>query len=274
MTNNRVANWATLIVGATAIVWIVPILGIIVTSLRPLTETSLGWWNLGKVTFTLDAWTRVWTKYPLAQAFWMSVKIAGFATIIPVILAPMAAYAFHFLNFRFRRVLLVLIINAFVLPSQVVVIPLFLLWRKLGLIDNMWAVIIPFAGMSFAWAVYLVKTYLEDFPNELIDAAMVDGCGPLARYFYVVLPNSITPIAAVAILQFLWTWNGLLLPVVFLRTDVPLTALLARIQGLYDGNWDQVSVAAIVTTVVPLIVFITFQQYFTAGSTTRSGSKE
>ncbi len=266
--------WATWLVGAVAFLWIIPIVGIVVTSIRPLSEISLGWWNIEQFTLTLDAWRTVWDKYPLAYAFWVSVKISVISTLIPMIFAPMAAYAFHFLQFRFRRVMLIIVINAFVLPSQVVVIPLFVLWRKLGLIDNIWAVIIPFAGMSFAWAVYLVKSYLDDFPRELIEAAQVDGCGPIARFFYIVLPNSLTPIAAVGILQFLWTWNGLLLPVVYLREELPLTALLARIQGVYDRNWDQVAVAAIVTTVVPLIIFIVFQRYFTAGASTRSGSKE
>lgn len=274
ITSSRAANWATATVGIVAVLWVIPIVGIVVTSFRPLSETSLGWWNVDQITITLHAWQTVWDKYPLAAAFWMSVKLSVISTLIPVILAPAAAYAFQFLRFRFRRVLLILIINAFVLPQQLVVIPLFRLWRELGLIDNMWAVIIPFAGMSFSWAVYLVKNYLEDFPKELIEAATVDGCGPVARFFHVVLPNSLTPIAAVGILQFLWTWNGLLMPVVFLRTDIPLTALLARIQGVYDRNIDQVSVAAIVTTVVPLAVFIVFQRYFTAGASTRSGTKE
>lgn len=274
MTTNRASNIATIIVGTIAILWLVPILGIVVTSIRPLDETLLGWWNIEKITLTLNAWTVVWEKYPLADAFWVSVKITLISTLLPVILAPMGAYAFHFLKFRYRRLLLILIINAFVLPNQIVVIPLFRLWRQLGLIDNIWAVIIPFVGMSFAWSVYLIKSYFEDFPKELIEAAMVDGCGPIKRFFYVVLPNSLTPIAAVAILQFLWTWNGLLLPVVFLRSEIPLTALLARIQGVYDRNWDQVSVAAIVTTIVPLAIFIIFQRYFTAGASAKSGSKE
>lgn len=102
---------------------------------------------------------------------------------------------------------------------------------------------------------------------------MVDGCGPIKRFFHIVLPNTLTPVAAVGILQFLWTWNGLLLPVVFLRSEIPLTALLARIQGVYDRNWDQVAVVAIVTMIVPLMVFILFQKFFTAGASVRTGTK-
>jgi ABC-type glycerol-3-phosphate transport system permease component len=90
----------------------------------------------------------------------------------------------------------------------------------------------------------------------------------------VVLPNSLSPIFAVGILQFLWTWNALLLPMLFLRSDVPLPVLLARISGSYEINWDLRSVAAIITTLVPLLVFLIFQRQFAAGSQTRTGAKE
>lgn len=266
--------WVLPVVALVALIWIVPLVGLVVISIRPLTETTLGWWSLGEVSFTLDAWRNVWDRFPLAYAAWVSTKIAVISTLIPMIMAPAAAYAFHYLSFPMRRVLLLIIVNAFVLPNQVVVIPLFLLWRDLGMIDNMWSVIIPFAGLSFAWSVFLVKNYLEDFPKDLIEAAQIDACGPIARFFYIVLPNMLTPIAAVAILQFMWTWNGLLLPVVFLRDELPLPALLARVQGVYDNNFDQVAVAAIITTIVPLAIFVVFQRYFTAGAQTKTGSKE
>ncbi|MCT8160677.1 carbohydrate ABC transporter permease [Pseudoruegeria sp. SHC-113] len=266
--------WVLPVVALVALIWIVPLIGLVMISIRPLAETTLGWWNLSEVSFTLEAWRTVWDKFPLAYATWVSTKIAVISTLIPMIMAPAAAYAFHFLSFPMRRVLLLIIVNAFVLPNQVVVIPLFLLWRDLGMIDNIWSVIIPFAGLSFAWSVFLVKNYLEDFPTDLIEAAQIDACGPIARFFYIVLPNMLTPIAAVAILQFMWTWNGLLLPVVFLREELPLPALLARVQGVYDNNFDQVAVAAIITTIVPLAIFVIFQRYFTAGAQTKTGSKE
>jgi ABC-type glycerol-3-phosphate transport system permease component len=171
-------------------------------------------------------------------------------------------------------VLLIIIINAFVLPQQIVIIPLFQLWRDLGLIDNFAAVLIPYVGLSFAWSIFLVKNFLEDFPKELIEAARIDGCGPVSTFWHVVLPNTMTPIFAVGILQFLWTWNALLLPMLYLRTAVPMPVLLARVSGQYELNLDQLSVAAIVTTAVPLVIFLIFQRYFALGSTTRSGAKD
>lgn len=270
----KTPRWTTWVVGLVACIWVIPILGILVTSVRPPGDVALGWWNLDNVEFTLSAWVRVWSEYPLGPAFLTTLKLAGIATACTMILTPAAAYAFHYLRFPLRRALLIVIINAFVLPQQVVIIPLFQLWRSLGLIDHMAAVLIPFVGMSFAWSIFLVKNFLEDFPRDLIEAARIDGCGPLTTFTHVVLPNLLSPVFAVGILQFLWTWNALLLPMLFLRSDIPLPVLLTRVSGTYDLNWDLRSVAAIVTTAVPLLIFVLFQRHFAAGAQVGSGSKE
>ena len=267
-------RWIPIVVTLISLVWAAPLLGIVITSIRPQADTVLGWWRLDHIQLTLDAWTGVWSKYPLARSFWVTVELAGIGTIGSMVLTPAAAYAFQFLRFPFRRTLLVIIINAFVLPQQVVVIPLFSLWRQWGLIDNIVGVLIPYVGLSFAWSVFLVKNFLEDFPKELIEAARVDGCGPVTTFFRVVLPNSLASIFTVGILQFLFCWNSLLIPLLFLRHGVPLPVIFAQISGTYDLNWDRRAVAAIVTTIVPLIVFLIFQRQFAAGAMTRGGNKE
>ncbi|MEO8884138.1 MAG: carbohydrate ABC transporter permease [Devosia sp.] len=270
----KAPRWIPIVVGLISILWIVPLLGIVITSIRPAAETVLGWWQLDHIELTLHAWTTVWSKYPLASGFVVSAELAGIATISSMVLTPAAAYAFQFLRFPFRRTLLIIIINAFVLPQQVVVIPLFTLWRQMGLIDNLASVLIPYVGLSFAWSIFLVKNFLEDFPHELIEAARVDGCGPIAMFFRVVLPNTLAPIFAVGILQFLFCWNSLLIPLLFLRTHIPLPVVFAQISGMYDPNWDLRAVAAVVTTIVPLLVFLVFQRQFAGGAMARSGTKE
>ena len=272
--NGKSQRWIPYFTWVLAIIWAIPLIGIVVTSIRPEGDTLLGWWNLDHIQFTLDAWFKVWGKYKLADGFWVTLELAGIATIATMILTPAAAYAFQFLKFPFRRTLLIIIINAFVLPAQVVVIPLFTLWRQLGLIDNVIAVLIPYVGLSFAWSIFLVKNFLEDFPKELVEASRIDGCGPISTFFFVVLPNSLAPIFAVGILQFLFCWNSLLIPLLFLRSELPLPVIFAQISGMYDANWDLRAVAAIVTTIVPLIIFLIFQRQFAGGSLATSGSKE
>lgn len=271
---HRPPLWIIALVGVIACIWIVPIIGIVATSVQSPESIARGWWHFSENQFTLDAWKKVWSEYPLANSFWVSTKVTLIATVLTMVTAPAAAYAFHYLRFPLRRATLILVINAFVLPQQVVIIPLFRLWREMGMLDNISAVIIPYVGLSYAWSVFLVKSFLEDFPRDLIDAARVDGCGPISTFTRVVLPNLISPIFACGILQFLWCWNSLLLPMLFLRNDVTLTVLLARISGTYDPNIDQQAVAAIVTAVVPLLVFILFQRQFQAGNRVSSGGKE
>jgi ABC-type glycerol-3-phosphate transport system permease component len=270
----RAPRWIPVVTWALAILWMMPLLGIVVTSIRPEADTVMGWWQLDHIEFTLDAWFKVWDKYSLAPAFWVSLQLAGIATAGSMLLTPAAAYAFQFLKFPFRRLLLIIIINAFVLPQQVVVIPLFTLWRQMGLIDNILAVLIPYIGLSFAWSIFLVKNFLQDFPPELVEASRIDGCGPISSFFHVVLPNSLAPVFTVGILQFLFCWNSLLIPLLFLRSELPLPVVFAQISGMYDANWDLRAVAAIVTTIVPLIVFLVFQRQFAGGALATSGSKE
>jgi ABC-type glycerol-3-phosphate transport system permease component len=270
----KAPRWVPLVTWILALIWTVPLLGVVVTSIRPPPDTVLGWWRLDHVQLTINAWFRVWEKYKLGEGFWVSAELAGIATIGSMVLTPAAAYVFQFLKFPFRRTLLIIIINAFVLPQQVVVIPLFTLWRQMGLINNLASVLIPYVGLSFAWSIYLVKNFLEDFPKELVEAGRIDGCGPIANFFHVVLPNSLSPIFAVGILQFLFCWNSLLIPLLFLRTQAPLPVIFAQIAGTYDANWDLRAVAAIVTTSVPLIIFLIFQRQFAGGALTTSGSKE
>lgn len=272
--NYKAPKWIIFVVGVIGVLWIVPLIGVVLTSFQTPEAIARGWWNISNADFTLDAWRRVWSNYPIASSVWSSVKLTTLATILTMVTAPAAAYAFHYLRFPLRRISLILIINAFVLPQQVVIIPLFQLWRDLGMIDNIGAVIVPYVGLSYAWAVFLVKSFLEDFPKELIESARVDGCGPIGTFFRIVLPNLISPIAACAILQFLWCWNSLLLPMLFLRSDVPLTVMLARIAGQYDPNVNMQSAAAIITAFVPLVVFIFFQKQFAAGNQVSSGGKE
>lgn len=266
-------RWIIAIVALVSAIWVVPILGVVLTSLQAPDGIARGWWHFGENTFTVRAWIDVWQTYPLLDSFLVSLKLTVIATLATMATAPAAAYAFHYLKFPMRRWGLIIIINAFVLPQQVVVIPLFQLWRDWGMIDNVLAVIIPYVGLSYAWSIFLVKSFLEDFPKELIEAARIDGCGPINTFTRVVFPNLLNPIFACCILQFLWCWNSLLLPMLFLREDIPLTVLLARISGVNDPNYHLKSVAAILTASVPLAVFLIFQRQFAAGNRISTGGK-
>lgn len=273
MSLKRVSILPQIILFILSAIWIIPIVGILLMSVRPESEIIAGWWKINPFTFTLEAWKVVWHRYPLASAFINSMLVATLSTLLPVLLAPAAAYAYQYLHFPGRKLTLLILVNAFVLPNQVLILPLFRTFRQVGLIDNYWSVILPQTGLAFAWSVFMVKVFLKDFPYSIIEAARIDGSGNIRTFYKIVFPNLTTVISSVAILQFMWSWNDLLMPMLFLRANVTLPPLLARIKGALEPNWDLVAVASIITTLLPILVFIYFQKALGGGATISSGDK-
>lgn len=273
MSLYKQSKWPLIILFALALIWVLPVIGIIMMAFRPEVEIVRGWWRLDPFTFTLNSWSEVWSRYELAPAFLSSVTIASSATLLTVVCSASAAYAYRFLHFYGKRFTLILYVASYVMPQQVLLIPLLILWRKIGLTDNLLSCIIPFTGAGFAWSIFMLRSYIQDFPMELIEAARIDGASNMRTFRSIFLPNTGTPVAAISILQFMWTWNSLLLPLMFIRNRIPLPVLLARIQGTYEPNWDLQAVAVIITAVVPLGFFLYSQKNFSAGASIGSGGK-
>ncbi len=267
------SRWPLIVLALLALLWVLPILGILMMSVRPESEIIQGWWKLSPFTFTLDAWVEVWTRHKLAPAFMVSSILAVSSTVLTAVFSASAAYAYEFLNFPGKRLTLILYVASYVMPQQVLLIPMLMLWRKIGLLDNPLSCIVPFVGASFAWSIFMLKSYLKDFPQSLLEAARIDGAGNIRTFWSIFLPNAGTPIAAVSILQFMWTWNSMLLPLMFLRNRIPLPVLLSRLRGTYEPNWDLRAVAVVVTAAVPLAFFLYFQKHFSDSSSVGSGGK-
>ncbi len=262
--------WPVPILYVIMLVWIIPVVGILVMSVRPSVEIMRGWWVMKPFTITIENYIKVWNRFNLGRALMASMAISISSTVIPIFLSSSAAYAFHFLNFPGRRMMLLVFINAFILPHQVLVIPLMKLWRLSGLMDNLISCVVPFVGLSFAWSIYYFKTFLNGFPTDLIDASRIDGCSQFRIYWNMVIPNTLTALASIGILQFIWTWNSLLFPLIFLRQNIPITVALTRAKGEYDPNWEQLSAGTVIAIAIPLLVFIVLQRYFTE-SVSRTG---
>ena len=273
MTLYKQSIWPLLVLSLLALIWVLPIIGILMMSVRPEAEIVQGWWKLSPFTFTLEAWREVWSRYELAPAFFMSSVLAVGSTLMTVVFSASAAYAYEFLDFYGRKFTLGLYVASYVMPQQVLLIPMLIFWRKIGLLDNPLSCIIPFVGAGFAWSIFMLKSYLRGFPKELLESARIDGAGNIRTFRSIFLPNTGTPIAAISILQFMWTWNSLLLPLMFMRKRVPLPVLLSRIQGTYEPNWDLKAVAVIITAAIPLAFFIYFQKHFSSGASINSGGK-
>ena len=289
------STWAAVVVGAIALLWTVPTVGLLVTSLRPVQLTKYtGWWEaVSDRTLTLDNYVEVIQGGQIIPGgispyLANTVAIVIPATVIPIVLAAMAAYALAWIPFRGSAVILGVVVALQVLPIQMALLPLLALFSNgwsLGPIPTFPNLDDPVTGQSLLmgtyvplWmahtafalplAVFLMFNAIARVPRELMDAARIDGAGHALIFRRLVLPLAAPAIAAFAIFQFLWVWNDLLVAISFAggSPDVaPITAYLANIQGGYGVHMHLVTAGAFIAIIIPLVVFFVLQRYFVRG---------
>lgn len=194
--------------------------------------------------------------------FLNSVIVAGVIVLSQVVLCSMAGYAFARLRFTGRKIALVLVIATTLIPFQLTVIPTFLIFHKLHLIDTLGALIAP--QLASALGVYLMTSFFQGFPRELEEAARIDGCSRFGVFFRVVLPVARPALAALAVITFIYAWNDLFWPMVAISSQENYTvqAGLATFQGQHRADWPQIMAGTVLTTVPVLVVFLIGQRRF------------
>lgn len=223
--------------------------------------------------FTLDNYRTVLLSEGIGQSFVNSLTVAIPATIIPILIAAFAAYALSWMRFSGRSLMIALVVGLIVVPLQMSLIPLLQLYNWIG---NVFGVPSKtYAGIWLAHtafglplAIYLLRNYISGLPKEIIESARVDGASDFEIFVKIVLPLSFPALASFAIFQFLWTWNDLLVAMVFLGTqkdELVLTGALNALLGSRGGNWEILTASAFVTIIVPLCVFFALQRYLVRG---------
>ena len=258
------------------LLWTVPTIGLLISSLRDRTDIdATGWWttllNPFSTEWTVENYTDV-LEAGMASAFVNSLVVAIPATLIPILMAAFAAYAFSWMSFPGREWLFVLIVGLLVVPIQVAFIPLLLLFGQVGLTGTFLAVWLAHTGFGMPLAVYLLRNYMSSLPREVIESAKVDGASHFQTFWRLMIPLSVPALAAFAIFQFLWVWNDLLVALIFLGggdTQV-VTLALQQLIGGFGQEWHLLTAGAFITMVVPLIVFFSLQRYFVRGLTAGS----
>ncbi|RZU60521.1 carbohydrate ABC transporter permease [Zhihengliuella halotolerans] len=284
--STRIATAAALVI---ATVWTIPTFGLFVSSFREreLIESS-GWWTLFQNPgFTLGNYQEVLlsgssSAPQLGEYFVNSLFIAIPATLFPLVLAAMAAYAFAWIKFKGSSALFVMVFALQIVPLQLALIPLLqltvsFLHPLMGAIGDA-VPIIPDQQYLPVWiahtifalplAIFLLHNFIAEIPGEVIEAARVDGAGHAQIFMKIVLPLALPALASIAIFQFLWVWNDLLVALVFssgTADTAPLTQRLAELAGSRGQNWARLTAGAFVSLVVPLIVFFSLQRYFVRG---------
>lgn len=223
--------------------------------------------------FTLDNYRTVLTSQGIGQAFVNSLTVAVPATIIPILIAAFAAYALSWMAFPGRALLIAIVVGLIVVPLQMSLIPLLRMYNDIGSLLGVSSrsyvgIWLAHAAFGMPLAIYLLRNYIAGLPKEIIESARVDGASDFEIFMKIVLPLSFPALASFAIFQFLWTWNDLLVAMVFLgtgRDQLVLTGALNALLGSQGGKWEILTASAFITIIVPLLVFFALQRYLVRG---------
>jgi multiple sugar transport system permease protein len=265
------ADWAIFVVllGG-ALVMCGPFIWMVSTSFKPSAEVFKFPPTLLSGNPQPGNYGRIFTTIPFGRALLNSAIVATSVTLLQLVVCSMAAYAFACLRFRGREVLFLIYLGALMVPSQVTVIPNFILIRNLGWIDTYQGLILPYAFSSFG--TFLLRQYMKTIPSELVEAARIDGANHAQIYAGVVLPLSLPALGALAIFTFVAQWNNFLWPLI--TTSKPnmqvTTVALASLQGQFNTDWPLLMTGSVLAIVPMLVVFALGNRSFISGITSGS----
>jgi alpha-glucoside transport system permease protein len=202
----------------------------------------------------------------MGRAFVNSLLITIPATILPILFAALAGYAFAWLDFKGRFLLFAVLVGLQVVPLQMTLVPISRLYAQLGLNGTFLGVWLFHTGFGLPYAIYLMRNFLGSLPNDLFEAAYLDGASHWTAFYQLVLPLAMPAIASLGIFQFLWVWNDLLVALVFLGGTTPvMTYQISNMVTSLGAGWHLLTAAAFLSMLLPMIVFFSLQRYFVRG---------
>jgi alpha-glucoside transport system permease protein len=254
-----------------SLVWLLPTVGLFVSSIRPaqLIATT-GWWKAfgTPFAFTLESYAHVLSQANMGRSFFNSLLIAIPSTAMPILVAAFAAYAFSRMRFPGRNGLFLIIVGLLVVPLQVTLIPVLRMFVATGLSGTISAVWIAHTAYGLPFAIYLLRSFMDELPSEMMESATIDGATHAQIFFRLVLPTSVPAMASLAIFQFMWVWNDLLVSLIYLAGSPavqPMTVTISSMVNSYGGGWEYLTSAAFISMMLPLGVFFALQRYFVRG---------
>lgn len=272
-----------------AVLWLIPTIALLVSSFRdPSAIASSGWWEAARhpFDFTWQNYDEVLSKRDMGRAFMNSIIISVPSTVLLILIASFAAYAFAWMRFPGRDGLFLVVVALLVVPLQMTLIPILKLYTDLrveevpiiggempiigggffgtGSFLGIW---IAHAAYGLPFAIFLLRNFFAGLPKDLFESAYLDGASDTRVFFRIVLPLSMPAIASLAIFQFLWVWNDLLVALIYLGDPelYPVTRQIQSLVSSFGTNYQVLTAAAFISMVLPLLVFFALQRYFVQG---------
>jgi alpha-glucoside transport system permease protein len=266
-----------LVLAFIGVLWLVPTLGLFLTSvLDPAVIGRAGWWEIlsAPSQATFDNYNEIFNNEAITTSIFTTLWVALGGTILPIMVAALAGYAFAWLEFPGRDWLFLIVVGLLVVPIQMALIPIFSLYNSIGdwpLIgslagfDTVGSLILFHTAFGLPFAIFLLRNFFIGIPRDLLEAARIDGASELRIFARLILPLGLPAIASLAIFQFLWVWNDLLVALTFGRETQPITVAIFSQMRQFSANIELIAPAAFVSLAIPLVVFFAFQRYFVQG---------
>jgi alpha-glucoside transport system permease protein len=248
------------------LLWLVPTVGLFITSILPLSvSTQSGWWTIftHPSLATFSNYSALFHNSGLTGALKTTAYIAVGNTLLVVFVGALAGYAFAWLDFPGRDWLFIAVIALLVVPLQMALIPMFKLYDLFGIDGTVLSIILFHAAFGLPFAVFLLRNFFVGIPKDILESARIDGASEIWIFLRLMLPLGLPAIASLAIFQFLWTWNDLLVSLTFGAT--PITVWIFGQMRQFTTSVDIISTASFISLVIPLVVFFAFQRYFVQG---------
>jgi alpha-glucoside transport system permease protein len=254
------------------VIWAIPTVGLFINSFRPATDAfGTGWWTalFPPYHFTFENYEHVLGQSSIGTNFLNSLFISIPATVIPIFVAAFAAYAFSWMEFPGRNILFVVVVGLLVVPLQATLIPVLSMFASWGIAGTFLAVWLAHTAYGLPFAIYLLRNFMGSLPREVFESAAIDGASSVTSFFRLALPMSVPAIAALAIFQFLFVWNDLLVALIYISIvnpdNLPLTVSIAGLMTSQGAGTEFLGAAAFISMALPLIVFFGLQRFFVRG---------
>jgi alpha-1,4-digalacturonate transport system permease protein len=255
--------WLLMVAGAGIMFF--PVYWMFATAVRPKDEVFSGGAGLIPSSFVWQNFADAVGRVPFLSWTANSLIITVIAVVITVTINLLCGYAFAKFRFAGRDILFLAVLSALMIPFQVIIVPLFLVVSELGLLSDYWGVILPRAAEAFG--IFMVRQFMVSIPDELLEAARIDGASELKIFFKIVVPLSKPIIAVLVIFTFMWRWNDFALPLIVMMKHEMYTVQLGLnlLRGQFNTEWSMIMAIALLSLVPMLIIFTFFQRYFVQG---------